>query len=214
MSASTSPTYPQVVPLFPLSQCIVLPFCSLPLRLFEPRYLQMFEDRDENGAFIGIIQPREIDHDNRELHQVGTLTEIVDYKTLENRQYLITVRGVTRFNISSEVSRAEKLYRMASIDVSPYAKDLQELAVKNFDRETFFVDLEKYLRHKGIRLDFAQIKELSDLKIINIVSQVLPFRSIEKQTLLEAHSIEERLEVLRDLLSMAMFDSMQSSPLN
>ncbi|MEZ4703619.1 MAG: LON peptidase substrate-binding domain-containing protein [Bdellovibrionota bacterium] len=206
MGESAIHLFPSTVPLFPLNQCIVLPFCSLPLRLFEPRYLQMFEDQDENGSHIGIIQPRHQEHDHKDLYEIGTLVEVVESKSVENRQYMITVRGVIRFRLLREVSKEGKLYRMGDIDLDSFEQDLIEAEVKRFNRDEFFFRIEDYLKRKNIRLDFQQIKDLSDMKVINIISQVLPFRAAEKQTLLEAVSIEERADRLFALLKMAMFD--------
>ena len=49
---------PAILPVFPLQGCILLPRSTLPLNIFEPRYLEMVDDVLAGDRIIGIVQPR------------------------------------------------------------------------------------------------------------------------------------------------------------
>ena len=49
---------PKKISVFPLSNFIIFPNTSVPLNIFEPRYIQMIDDAMKGNRIIGIIQPK------------------------------------------------------------------------------------------------------------------------------------------------------------
>ena len=53
--------FPKVIPVFPLSNFIMFPNTSVPLNIFEPRYIEMINDSMRSEKLIGMIQPKKTD---------------------------------------------------------------------------------------------------------------------------------------------------------
>ena len=100
---------PTKLPVFPLSNFIIFPKTTVPLNIFEPRYLDMVNDSMKTDKMIGMIQPKTtINKDNNpELHQVGCVGKITSFKETEDGRYLIELKGLTRFNKIEEI-KSEK----------------------------------------------------------------------------------------------------------
>lgn len=193
---------PKEIPIFPLEKCILLPGCNLPLQLFEPRYLQMYEDLDPSSKYIGIIQPKEeLDATHIELFDVGTVGEVVEARTLPNRRYSITLRGIRRFSVDQEVTNPDALYRKAEVSYEKFMMDPSQKDV-HLNRDEFFVLLDRYIKQKKIKIKINNIKEIRNFQIVNILSQVLPFSMVEKQSLLEMPSHHDRMDQLITLMKM------------
>ena len=90
---------PLQIPVFPLSNFIIFPKATVPLNIFEPRYIDMINDSMKSNKNIGMIQPKTfaIGNDSPELHEVGCLGKITSFKESEDGRYLIELKGVIRF---------------------------------------------------------------------------------------------------------------------
>ena len=66
---------PLNIPVFPLSNFIIFPKTTVPLNIFEPRYLDMINDSMKSNKMIGIIQPKNSINSNNVplLYKVGCL---------------------------------------------------------------------------------------------------------------------------------------------
>ena len=51
---------PNTIPIFPLSNFIIFPKTTVPLNIFEPRYVDMINDSMKSNKLIGMIQPKKI----------------------------------------------------------------------------------------------------------------------------------------------------------
>ena len=49
---------PNIIPVFPLSNFIIFPKTTVPLNIFEERYIDMIDDSMQSNKFIGMIQPK------------------------------------------------------------------------------------------------------------------------------------------------------------
>ena len=88
---------PKIIPVFPLSNFIIFPSTTVPLNIFEPRYIDMINDSMKSKKLIGMIQPLSINNlgeTEPSLHQVGCLGKIIKFKETENGQYLIELKGL------------------------------------------------------------------------------------------------------------------------
>jgi len=92
---------PKLLPVFPLQAVIVLPRATLPLNVFEPRYLAMVDDILGNDRIIGIIQPSSTDETNQShigsdinLRSVGCAGRLTAFQETDDGRLLITISGV------------------------------------------------------------------------------------------------------------------------
>ena len=108
-------TLPKKIPIFPLSNFIIFPKTTVPLNIFEPRYIDMINDSMKSDKLIGMIQPlslNNIELTDPGLHQVGCLGKIISFKETENGHYLIELKGIIRFEIISEI-KSKKTKRIS-----------------------------------------------------------------------------------------------------
>lgn len=205
---------PSRIPLFPLVGALLLPRASLPLNIFEPRFLAMVDDAMRGDRVIGIIQP---DGDggttgspeNRaaSLRRIGCVGRITTYQEKPDGRLLIVLTGVARFALTGEVD-TPKPYRIGEISSADFGNDLQpgsgEAAV---DREKLLDVLSRYLAQNKLEADWQQIGRAGTEFLVNWLSIASPFAPQEKQALLEAPTLAARADVLVALAEMAMAGS-------
>ena len=207
---------PQNIPLFPLPGALLLPNSRLPLNIFEPRYVNMVEDTiATKHRLIGMIQPvkintgKELSEQNK-YQKVGCAGRIVSFTETGDRRYLITLEGVSRFNFMNEVEH-QKPYVLSKIDWSLYKHDLTPLEDMNgFDRNGFLEILKKYLDSAQIASDWEVLKKAKEEVLVNSLSMLCPFEPDEKQVLLEADTIRNRLDVLVTLMKLSSENDLES----
>jgi Lon protease-like protein len=207
---------PQNIPLFPLPGALLLPNSRLPLNIFEPRYISMVEDTiATKHRLIGMIQPvkintgKELSEQNK-YQKVGCAGRIVSFTETGDGRYLITLEGVSRFNFRNEVEH-QKPYVLSQIDWSLYKNDLTPLEDMNgFDRNSFLEILKKYLDSAQIASDWEVLKKAKEEVLVNSLSMLCPFEPDEKQVLLEADTIRNRLDVLVTLMKLSSENDLES----
>lgn len=195
---------PPRLPVFPLRGAILLPRATLPLNVFEPRYLQMIDDVMSGNRVLGILQPTGSDDDPAEspsgkgfgLHRVGCAGRVTSYKELDDGRYVITLTGIVRFDIIDE-AESDQPYRTMSVTYDRYAQDLTEgLGEERVDRDNLLRVLKDYLDANQLKTDWAAIQRASNEYLINALSVMAPYGAEEKQALLEAPDLKTRAEVL------------------
>jgi uncharacterized protein len=196
---------PDEFPVFPLPGALLLPRGKLPLRIFEPRYVAMTEDSLGQGRMFGMIQPDPTVADIQagpSLFRVGCLGRLSSFSESDEGHYLITLTGVIRFAIATEIEM-RRGYRRVRGDFAPYAADLDlEPRPIGAPRETLLAALRGYFTHRGIDANWDAIKRLPDDMLVVTLAMVCPFEPAEKQALLEAPTDTERGEALLMLLRM------------
>ncbi len=207
---------PRELPLFPLRGAILLPRATLPLNVFEPRYLAMVDDVMRGGRLIGIIQPETppgtpsdqivespIARESR-LKGVGCAGRVTSYQELDDGRLLITLTGVARFVVTGE--KLSKLpYRTAEVDFSGFASDFAPgLGEDQVDREALLRVLRRYLDANRLSADWPSILKSSSEFLVNALSVMSPYGPEEKQALLEARDLKGRAEVLVALAEMEL----------
>ena len=95
---------PKIIPVFPLSNFIIFPDTTVPLNVFEPRYVEMINDSMKTNKFIGLIQPKKGNIKSiLDLHEIGCLGKITNFKDTSDGRYLIDLNGLVRFKIIKEI---------------------------------------------------------------------------------------------------------------
>lgn len=192
-------TLPEIIPVFPLSGVLLLPRGQLPLNIFESRYLAMVDDALKNERIIGMIQPR----DGDSLYETGCAGRITAFSETADGRYLITLTGLCRFKVRSEIEQANG-YRRAIPEWSLFAHDFDEVACLDIDRAKMKEMLRTYFGINGIKCDMDAIDSIEDEKLITCLSMICPFDAGEKQALLESRCCRERAEKFMALIKMAV----------
>ena len=195
---------PDVVPLFPLSGAIVLPRGRLPLNVFEPRYLAMFEDvLKTRERLIGMVQPVDKDAEG-DLHTIGCVGRVTGFNEASDGRYMITLTGVSRFKLQEQVEGFTP-YLRGKVNWQGFERDLGGAEhVTSFDRERFFNLLERFFTAEQLDSDWDNLTKAEPEMLINSLSMLAPFSPEDKQALLEAETLSERRETLVTLMEFAL----------
>jgi hypothetical protein len=196
---------PGEFPVFPLPGVLLLPRGKLPLRIFEPRYLAMTEDSLGQGRMFGMIQPDPTAPETPTgpgLFRIGCLGRISSFSETEEGHFLITLTGLLRFAVASELGM-RRGYRRVHGDFSPYRADLDlHQPSAEVAREPILAALRSYFTHRGIDANWDAIKRLPNEMLVVTLAMVCPFEPAEKQALLEVPTEVERASALLALLQM------------
>ena len=115
---------PKILPVFPLSNFIIFPDTTVPLNIFEPRYVEMINDSMKTNKMIGLIQPKSNDDSSIPgLHKIGCLGKIINFKDTSDSRYMIELNGITRFEVTNEI-KSTKPYRICEINYDNFKLDL------------------------------------------------------------------------------------------
>ena len=199
---------PTTIPIFPLSNFIIFPNTTVPLSIFEPRYVHMVNDSMKKNKIIGLIQPKKNTINSiPELFEVGCLGKITSFKDIDGR-YLIDLIGLSRFNITKEIKN-NKSYRECLINYDGFHADLrlptQEL--KFVDLQLIFKDLKSLFQKKGYIINWKSLEKQDLNETINALSMASPFSLEEKQILLESKNLEIRKNKLAEILTTYSHDN-------
>ncbi len=195
--------FPNKIPVFPLSNFIVFPNTTVPLNIFEPRYLKMTEDAMASDRLIGMIQPKKIgDLRNPDLFDVGCICKIVSFNETEDGRYIIILKGLNRFKKINEIEN-KKIYRELNVDYNLYIDD------ENSEKENFeFSKIKKILeelkilfKKRGYEINWKDLEGQSVYQTLSALSMASPFSILEKQILLETKNLEERQLKFKEILN-------------
>ena len=200
---------PNIIPIFPLSNFIIFPKTTVPLNIFEPRYIEMINDSMKKNKLVGMIQPKKInkEKDIPQLHEIGCLGKITSFKETDDGRYIIDLRGIIRFKISSEINNS-KLYRECEVVYDKYLDDLDKKKedLKFSDLELIFKDLKSLFEKRGFIINWKALEKQSLDEIINALAMASPFSIEEKQILLEAVNLKLRKNKIAEILSTYNYD--------
>jgi len=201
---------PKEIPIFPLSNCLLLPKGTISLNIFEPRYLNMTEDAISSNRLIGMIQPKTSkDNDiTPELYDIGCMGKIINFKKNENNQFLIELRGLIRFKVITEIN-SDKKYRECEIDFENFYDDLniKKENLQFSDLKLIFKDLKSLFEKRGFIINWKGLEKQSLDETINALAMASPFTLEEKQILLEAKNLELRKTKISEILTTYSFDN-------
>lgn len=197
---------PDTIAVFPLPGALLLPRARLPLHIFEPRYLQMLDDTMKTKhRLIGMIQPREVPGQaEKRLHAIGCAGRLTGFSETEDGRYMITLSGISRFRVLSEVQGFTP-YRRCQVDWTPFSRDMGAVETDpGFKRDEFMAALKRYFEAMQLSTDWGSLKGAEEELLINSLSMLCPFAPEDKQALLEAPSLPTRRETLVTLIEFAL----------
>ena len=207
---------PSQIPVFPLSNFIIFPKATVPLNIFEPRYIDMINDSMKSNKLIGMIQPKTSVNYKKipDLHNVGCLGKITSFRETEDGRYLIELKGVLRFNKIKELNTHNK-YRSLEINYENFYHDLdnEKKEVKFSDLELIFKDLKTLFEKKGFIINWKALEKQSLDETINALAMASPFSLEEKQILLESKTLDIRKNNISDILKTYTHDVFNNNTL-
>ena len=208
---------PNKLAVFPLSNFIIFPKTTVPLNIFEKRYIEMINDSMKKDKLIGMIQPKNLkeqENPNPELHEVGCMGKITSFKETDDNRYLIELKGIIRFQTIKEVNN-EKKYREYEIQFDNYYDDLDNKKenLKFSDLELIFRDLRTLFERRGFIINWKGLEKQSLDETINALAMASPFSIEEKQVLLEAKNLDMRKNKISEILTTYTFDQYNNTTL-
>jgi len=207
---------PKKIPIFPLSNFIIFPKTTVPLNIFEPRYIEMINDSMKTSKLVGMIQPESSNDDQilPELHNIGCLGKITSFKETEDGRYLIELKGLIRFQILKETNSNNK-YREFEVDFTNFYHDLnkEKEELKFSDLELIFKDFKSLFEKRGFIINWKELEKQSLDETINALAIASPFSLEEKQILLEAKNLNIRKIKIAEILSTYTYDVFDNTTL-
>jgi len=194
---------PTKIPIFPLTNFIVFPETTVPLNIFEPRYLQMIDDSMSSNRLIGMIQPKKVNSSKKQdLFDVGCVCRIVSFNETDDGRYIIIIKGINRFKKIQEIENS-KLYRELNVDYKSYSND-ETAGLEKFDFskiKKMLDELKMLFQKRGFQINWKDLEQQNVYQTISALSMASPFSILEKQILLETKNLEERKLKFEEILN-------------
>ena len=207
---------PKKISVFPLNDFIIFPKTTVPLNIFEPRYIDMINDSMKSNKLIGMIQPKKTGDDLTfpTLHNIGCLGKIMSFKETEDGRYLIELTGLIRFEVIKEIKTSKK-YREFEVEFKRFNHDLdnKKEELKFSDLELIFKNLKTLFEKRGFIINWKELEKQSLDETINALAMASPFSLEEKQILLEAENLSVRKNKIAEILSTYTYDVFNNTTL-
>ena len=206
---------PNILPVFPLSNFIIFPKTTVPLNIFEPRYIEMIDNSMKTNRLIGMIQPKKSGELKKpDLYKVGCAGKITSFNETDDGRYLIILNGICRFKIMDEINN-DNMYRECKVKYDDFLKDLNEKSeeIKFSDLNLIFQNLKGLFKKQGYEINWKEIEKQSLDQTINTLSMASPFSLEEKQVLLESKDLTLRKERLKEILNTYIVDNFNNKTL-
>ncbi|TCL72841.1 LON peptidase substrate-binding domain-containing protein [Rhizobium sp. BK251] len=192
---------PETIAVFPLTGVLLLPGGQLPLNVFEPRYLAMFDAALAGNRLIGIVQPALGDHGGEEspagnpaLAPVGCVGRITSFAETGDGRYIASLTGICRFRLLEERTTSEPYRIFRNV---PFIADLTSRNEEDtVDRAALLAAFKAYLEANKLEADWESVERAGNMTLVNSLAMMSPFGPAEKQALLEAPDLKTRAETL------------------
>ena len=193
---------PREIPIFPLSGVIYFPKTNLPLNIFEQRYLNLVKDAYNNDKLMGMVQSKK---ENKSVYQVGCIGKISDFEKSNDGRILINLTGISRFKILEEIPN-NKLYREFKVDYSEFSEDVKDVQ-QEVNATSLMNKAKNFFKRSGLLLNWKEFEKLDHSQRVNTLAMIAPITNEEKQKLLEAISIKDKVETLESIISFYLHET-------
>jgi len=204
---------PNKISVFPISNFIIFPKTTVPLNIFEPRYVKMVDDSMKSSRMIGMVQPKKKSNKSiPELYEVGCVGKITSFNESEDGRYLIVLNGLSRFKILDEIKN-NKLYRECNVSFNEFKNDINsnKEEIKFTDLELIFKDLKTLFQKKGYIINWKELEKQDLNQTINTLAMASPFSLEEKQALLETQNLISRKFKLEEIIKTYVSDDFSNT---
>ena len=207
---------PKIIPVFPISNFIIFPRTTVPLNIFEPRYIEMINESMGSNKLVGMIQPKNSVNNQSKpnLYNIGCLGKITSFKETEDGRYIIELKGLIRFEIIKEI-KSNKKFREYEVNFNRFNHDLdyKKEQLKFSDLELIFKDLKTLFEKRGFVINWKELEKQSLDETINALAMASPFSLEEKQVLLEAENFNIRKNKIGEILTTYVYDVFDNTTL-
>jgi len=198
--------FPNIIPIFPLSGVIYFPKTNLPLNIFEQKYLNLINDAYNKDKLMGMVQSKK---ENNSVYEIGCLGKISDFQKSKDGRILINLTGISRFKILKEIPN-DKLYREFQVDYENFVGDVEN-AHNEVNAEELIEKAKTFFKRNGLLLNWRELEKLDYVQKINTLSMIAPITNEEKQKLLEAISLEDKIKTLESIISFYLYETSESN---
>ena len=198
--------FPSIIPVFPLNGVIYFPKTNLPLNIFEQRYLNLINDAYNKDKLMGMVQSKK---ENNSVYEIGCLGKISDYQKSKDGRILINLTGISRFKILKEIPN-DKLYREFQVDYESFVEDVENVH-NEVDARELMEKAKTFFKRNGLLLNWREFEKLDHAQKINTLSMIAPITNEEKQKLLEAISLENKIKTLESIISFYLYETSESN---
>ena len=199
--------FPNIIPVFPLSGVIYFPKTNLPLNIFEQRYLNLINDAYNKDKLMGMVQSKK---ENNSVYEIGCLGKISEYQKSKDGRILINLTGISRFKILKEIPN-DKLYREFRVDYENFVGDVENANNNEVDARQLMEKAKKFFKRNGLLLNWREFEKLDHAQKINTLAMIAPISNEEKQKLLEAISLENKIKTLESIISFYLYETSESN---
>tara|TARA_B100000700_G_scaffold168409_1_gene185962 strand:+ start:4770 stop:5408 length:639 start_codon:yes stop_codon:yes gene_type:complete len=206
---------PKKISVFPLSNAIFFPKTILPLNIFEKRYISLVSDCMKNNKLFGMTQPIEKSIPKPQVYKIGCLGKITSFAETNDKRFIINLSGVIRFKIIKELT-TDKLYREFEVDYSDFFEDLafQEKDIKKHNIYNLLQKVKSLFDRNNYYINFEELEKLNFDQLISTICMISPFSVEEKQKLIEAISIEDKIETLDKIINLNLLENLDTKIVN
>ena len=195
------------LPIFPLNGAVLFPGTSLPLNIFENRYLEMVNYSLARDRFIGMIQTNE----NDDLFDIGCIGKIHSFNETADGRYLISLQGTNCFKVKKELEKKYK-FRLVEAEMLDFEEDKNIINEKQ--KNNLLDKYSQYIKVKKINLNLEEIQNIDFNQIIKFIAMISPFSDIEKQVLLETKNLSDFYKKLHSILELEIVEDNNSKTIN
>ena len=183
------------IPIFPLNGAVLFPGTSLPLNIFEKRYIEMVDYALSKERYIGMIQSDE----KNNLYKIGCIGKIHSFSETNDGRYLISLHGTNCFKIKKEL---EKKHKFRLIEAETLVFEENKKLVNEEEKSVLLEKYSRYIKVKKINLNMEEIENIDFNQIMKFIAMISPFSDSAKQVLLETENLSDfhkKLQLILDL---------------
>ncbi len=195
------------IPIFPLNGAVLFPGTSLPLNIFEKRYIEMVDYALSKERCIGMIQS---DKKNN-LYNIGCIGKIHSFSETADGRYLVSLQGTNCFKVMKELEQKNK-FRLIEAEILNFYEDKN--TINERQKNSLLERYGQYIRVKKINLNLDEIRNIDFNQIIKFIAMISPFSDIEKQVLLETKSLTDFYKKLNSILELEIVEDDDNKTIN
>ena len=196
------------LPIFPLNGAVLFPETSLPLNIFEKRYIDMIDFSLAREREIGMIQTT----NNGELFKIGCVGRINSFNETNDGRYLISLQGLNCFEVIEEIN-ADYSFRVVKANVIK-SRNNDEGELNIDDKSNILNKYKKYILSKKINIDLSEIDGIEIYQLMKFIAMISPFKNIEKQALLETNNVKDFYYKLLSIIDFDIASEFENKTLN
>jgi ATP-dependent Lon protease len=190
------------LPLLPLRDVVVFPHMVIPLFVGRPKSIKALEAAMEAGRQIMLVAQKAAGKDEPkadDMFEIGCVSSILQMLKLPDGTVKVLVEGTQRARTTEITDNGEHFVAVVSpippdVDAKPEVEALRRAVTQQFDQ---YVKLNKKIPPE-ILTSIAGIDDAG--RLADTIAAHLPLKLEAKQSVLDLHEVDKRLEKLLELL--------------